>query len=120
MGPEGLVAYEYVGDGYFSEPCMGLRPWLSVSVWEYGLMQRLGPKSLRQYKNAADCACSTKIALWGLGLCAASDTISSPPDKIRRAQEFLTQDCFGPGVTRIPIIACQELRGNAELWGYPQ
>ena len=72
MGPEGLVAYEYVDDGAFAEPWLGLRPWLSVSLWEYGLMKRLCQKSLRLGKKAVDGSFAAKIALWGLDICTVS------------------------------------------------
>ena len=49
-------------------------------------------------------------------MCTVSDTISLPPGKIFRAQEFLSQSRFGPGVARIPLRTLQELRGTGEHW----
>ena len=117
MGPEGLAAYEYVDDGAFAEPCSGLSPWLALSVWEFGIAQCLGATASHLGKKSAEGAFATKIALWGLDLCADSYIVSLPPDKIRRAQEFLAQSCFDPGVARIPWTTLQELRGKAERWG---
>lgn len=116
VGPDGLVAYEYVDEAAFDEPCLGLRPWLSVSVWEFGLTQRLGIMSLRQEKKRPKGACANKITLCGLDLRNASDAISLPPGEIRRAQEFPAQSFFDPWVTRIPLVASQELRGKADRW----
>ena len=61
-------------------------------------------------------ACAASLILWGLQLCTEADTISLPADKLLRAQEFLTDKHFGPGVTRIPLGLIQVLRGAAEHW----
>ena len=36
-GPEWLVAFQYVGDGAFIEPRVGIRPWLAPTLWETAL-----------------------------------------------------------------------------------
>ena len=116
MGPDGLTAYEYFDDGAFAEPLLSFRPWLSVTVWELGLQDCLGYGSLHEKKKAAEGECATSITLWGLNVCAESETISLPSDKLHRAQEFLTNQHFDPGVARIPLNLIQELRGKAEHW----
>ena len=56
------------------------------------------------------------MILRGLHVCTQTETISLPEDKLKRAQEFLAQPCFDPGVTRIELKTIQELRGKTEYW----
>ena len=116
MGPEGFVAYEYVGDGAFAEPWLDVRPWTSARIWEYRSQSCLGTRALHDKKRRVEGDCPTCIALWGLSVCAKSETISSPLDKWNRAQEFLADSRCDPGVTRIELHTLQELRGKADHW----
>ena len=36
-GPAIAESFQIVDDGGFSEPELGLRPWMSVKLWEVGL-----------------------------------------------------------------------------------
>ena len=116
MGPEGFRAYEYVDDGAFAEPWLGLRPWTSVRIWEVGLHTCLWNKALREEKEKSEGPRATRMVLWGLTLCTVDETVSLPEDKLKAAQAFLSQSCFDPGVTRIPLGTLQSLRGKAEHW----
>lgn len=43
--PERFEAYQFVDDGGFDDPLLGMRPWASVEIWETGLISSLGTKS---------------------------------------------------------------------------
>lgn len=111
MAPERLTAYDYVDDGAFAEPWLGIMPWLTVSVWKYGLQQCLGGMSLRTRKKEAEGDCATKIALLGMHICTTTDTIALPPDMGLMNQEFLTNARFGPELTRVRLKLFQDLAG---------
>ena len=40
-GPESFEAHQFVDDGGFAEPALGLRPWMSVKLWGTGLISSL-------------------------------------------------------------------------------
>ena len=65
MGPEGFVAYEYVGDGAFAEPWLDVRPWTAVKIWEQGLQTCLAKKALHADKRRVEGDCSTNMILRG-------------------------------------------------------
>ena len=67
-------------------------------------------------KKEVEGACATKITLWGLTMCNETETVSLPMDKLEKAQEFLANPQFDPGVTRIELGLLQELRGKSEHW----
>ena len=63
-GPESFISYQYVDDGAFVEPGVGLRPWLSVSLWEMALIACLGFKSLHRVKREVEGRAATTPPLW--------------------------------------------------------
>ena len=60
-GPDSFIAYQYVDDGEFIEPWIGLRPWLSVSLWEYALTGCIGFKALHRKKREVEGDTATKL-----------------------------------------------------------
>ena len=50
-GPESFIAFQYVDDGAFVEPLVGIRPWQSVTLWEHALTTCLGDKALHRKKT---------------------------------------------------------------------
>ena len=53
-GPERFEAFQFVDDGWFAAPALGLRPWMSVRLWEMGLTGPLGLKSPNRDKKKVD------------------------------------------------------------------
>ena len=41
-GPEGFISSQYVGDGAFIEPRVGIRPWLASTLWETAMPKGIG------------------------------------------------------------------------------
>ena len=115
-GPESLIDYQYVDDGAFVEPWVGLRPLRAVSLWECALAACLGSKALHARKREIEGNTATKIPLWGIIVRTDAETFSLPPCKIYRAREFLATIDYDPGVTRIPLKKLQELRGKLGRW----
>ena len=115
-GPEPFIDYQYVDDGAFVEPWIGLRPWPAVSLWERALLECLGTNSAHQKKREIEGDAATKLPLWGIVVCAESETFSMPSDKVGRAREFLATANYDPCVTRLDLRSLQELRGKLEQW----
>ena len=105
-GPEGFVAFQYVDDGAFVDPWVGLRPWLASSLWEGVLRHGLGVKAANTKKRDVEGCSDTRVLLWGIDVCAATETSALPPAKALRAQEFLASADFDAAVTRFPIKKC--------------
>ena len=115
-GPESYLDVQYVDDGAFIEPWLGLRPWQVVPLWEYALLRCLGPAALNTAKRDIEGMSDTRLNLWGVLICTESNTSTLPQGKIERSEEFLSSPDCDPGVTRIPIHSFQELRGRVEYW----
>ena len=96
-GPEAYVAYQYVDDGAFIEPWLGLRPWQVISLWEFGLIRCLGPGALNTTKRDVEGRAETRNSLWGIIVCTETNTFTLPADKIDKAKEFLSSPDFDPG-----------------------
>ena len=50
-GPESLRAYQYVDDGAFVEPWLGLRPWKALTLWGDASARCLGPVAVHFGKS---------------------------------------------------------------------
>ena len=77
-GPEGFVDCQYVDDGTFAEPWLGLRPFLAVSLWGEAHIRPLGPNALNTSKSDVEWAISTNVTLWGIEVCTESETLTPP------------------------------------------
>lgn len=64
-GPECFASYQFVDDGGFAEPALGLRPWMCVKLWGNGLIQSLGFKALNRDKKRMDGKYPTQALMWG-------------------------------------------------------
>ena len=62
-GPESYVAFQYVDDGAFVGPRLGLFPWGPFTLWEYAIAMRLGPAALNIRKREIEGLSDTNIAL---------------------------------------------------------
>ena len=113
-GPEGFIAYQYVDDGAFVEPWVGLRPWLSPSLWERAMSEGIGLGAVHAVKRAVDGCAATRSILWCVEICAESGSFTLPPAKALRAQQFIAAAEFDPAMTRIPLKRIQEIRGKLE------
>ena len=115
-GPESYVAYQYVDDGAFAEPWIGMRPWQAVSLWQYGLARCLGPPVAHLKKKQLEGNAETCLGLWAINVSTVLQTFTLPQEKIARDKVFLMPYEFGPCIARIPLGKLQELRGRAERW----
>ena len=115
-GDESYPVYQYVGDGAFVEPWLGLRPWQALSLWEDALTRCLGPTAVHLEKKENWGNAEAEIILWGIVVSATENTFTLPTEKIDRAEEFLMLPVFGPCIARIPLKRLQELRGRGEHW----
>ena len=115
-GPESFEAFQFVDDGGFAEPALGLRPWMSVCTWEKGLAGFLGFKGLNRDKNALECMYETSAIMWGIHVDTVQEIVSLPPDKIINAHRLFPNPLFDAGVTKLPINLIRKLRGKMEFW----
>ena len=115
-GHEAYLAYQYVDDGAFVEPWLGLRPWQALSLWEDALNRCLVPTAVHLEKRRIEGNAETKIILWGIVVSTTENTSTLPSEKIDRAKEFSMLPVFDPCITRIPLKRLQELRGRVEPW----
>ena len=115
-GPGSFGAFQFVDDGGFAEPALGLRPWMSVKLWEKGLVESLGFNSLNRDKKRIEGCYQTESMMRGVHIDTVTERVSSPPDKIPKAQVMLPNPLFDAGVTRLPLNLIQQLRGKMEFW----
>ena len=48
-GPESFEAFQFVDDGWFSDPALGTRPWMCVGIWEKAHKHNFGnPEALNK------------------------------------------------------------------------
>ena len=113
-GPESPIAYQYVDEGAFVDPMIGIRHRQAVSLLEYGWVRCLGTRALHRKKLEAEGNTATKIPMWGIVVCADAGTFAAPRGKIDRVREFLATIDYDPGVARISLRRLQELRGKLE------
>ena len=115
-GPESYLPHQYVDDGAFAEPWMGIRPWQALPLWEDALTRCLGPAAAHLEKRRIEGNSDTNLILWGIIVSTSGNTFALPREKIDRAKEFVMLPVFGPCITRIPLKRLQELRGRVEHW----
>ena len=115
-GPESFEAFQFVDDGGFAEPALGLRPWMCVGLWERGLRYLLGWEALNRDKKRVEGIYSTESLMWEVLVDTKQEIVALPADKILKAQNVLADPLFGRGVTRIPLNLVQKLRGGMEFW----
>ena len=87
-GTEAYIAFQYVADGTFIEPWLGLRPWKSLSLWERGLGKCLCPSVAHKAKRAIEGNSSTNISFWCIDASTETDAFSHPTGKLRRPSYF--------------------------------
>ena len=75
-GAEAYVAYQYVDDGTPVEPWLGLRPWKSAPLWEYGLTRCLGGPAAHLGKKQLEGNAGTCFNLWGVTVSTVSNTFT--------------------------------------------
>ena len=97
MRHEWCAVYEYVDDGAFVVPLMGVPDWASLGIWESGPQTVMGNQALRDEKNKGGGSCDTNLTLLRLELCAEGETISLHNDKLIRAQDFRSRPSFWAG-----------------------
>lgn len=107
--------YQFVDDGGFAEPALGLRPWMSVRTWEVGLTGSLCNKALNRDKKRVEGKYDTQSLICGINVGDKNEIVAFPPDKIIKAQLLLPNPLLDAGVTRLPINLIQKLRGEMEL-----
>ena len=78
-GPESFEANQFVDDGGFSAPALGLRPWLRVKIWELGLIGSLAPKALNRDKKRAEGKYDTQSLMCGINVDAKNEIVPPPP-----------------------------------------
>ena len=116
-GPESFEAFQFVDDGGFVEPALGLRPWLCSHLWERCVSLSLGHNAINVKKRDLEGTFGTRALMWGIIVDTRAETISLPEDKVLKARILLSDTHFDPGMARIPINLIQQLRGKMEFWG---
>ena len=113
---ESMVAYQYFDGGAIVEPWLGLRPWIASFLRGRALYSCLGYGAVNLPKKLAGGNCETRINLWGIEICTATNTFTFPPAKVDRAREFLACRDLGPGISRFPLELIQAPRRKMEHW----
>ena len=81
-GPESFEAFQFVDDGGFAEPSLGLRPWMCANLWERCVGCSLGPAAINLIKRETDGPFSTRMLMWGVVVDTQTEMVSLPEDKI--------------------------------------
>ena len=64
-GEESFEVFQFVDDGGFDEPALGLRPWISTHLWERSLAYCVGPEGLNKRKKEIEGYFATQVLMWG-------------------------------------------------------
>ena len=64
-GPGSFEAFQFVDDGGFDEPALGLRPWLCSKLWEDCVTKCLAKDAINFKKRELEGTFSTKTLMWG-------------------------------------------------------
>ena len=65
-GAESFGAFQFLDDGGFAEPALGLGPWIFVNLWEGAMGFSLGRRAVNLANRTAEGDFSTKGLMWGL------------------------------------------------------
>ena len=114
-GSGSFEAFQFVDYGGYAEPALGLRPLMCVGLWERALTCTFGPDALNKDKKRAEGKYSTNAPMWGAVVDTELELVSTPSDKVLKAQHVLSDHLLGPGVTRITINLIRKLRGMMEF-----
>ena len=119
-GAQNLSSMLYAGDAIFIEPCLGLRPEVTVTCWEHLRRGLLGQDALNAEKLEEEEEGDWKEnqILLGFEVGVNSLRIALPTPKIAHASEVIDRDVFTHGNRIIPVRKVKEWRGLVNHWGY--
>ena len=87
-GPGSLAAYQYVDDGAFVDPWLGLRPWIASAMWGRALYFCVGRNAVNLPKKLVGGNCETRLNLRGIEICTTTNTFALHTAKVDRVREF--------------------------------
>ena len=116
-GAQNLNSLLYVDDEIFIDPCLGLRPDVTVTCWEYLCKGLLGQDALGDDKLLEEGEWQESQILLGFEVNVNSLPISLPTPEIVYASEVINHHVFNPGNRIIPVRKVQELRGGWSITG---
>ena len=106
-----------VDDMVLVEPVLGLRPWVSSEVYEWGVVQMLGQKAINREKDAEEGAFGPVQTIWGVIMDADEETMSLPETRILKGAYLLAGSEFNYGAKTLTLKDLQRFRGIATGWG---
>ena len=105
-----------VDDMILIEPKIGVRPWISSEVYEWGVVKLLGEKAINKDKDAEEGRFEDMQTVWGVCIDAKSERISLPEARILKGAYLLAGTDFNYGAKTLTLKDLQRFRGIATGW----
>ena len=87
-GPGAYVDFQYVDDGAFIEPWLGLRPLQSSPLWEFPLTKCLGAAAVHTIKRRIEGPSETDAVIFGISVSTTRNAFSPPREKLTKRRYF--------------------------------
>ena len=105
-----------VDDMVLIEPEMGLRPWISSEVYEWGVVKLLGSKAINKAKDAEEGQFESSQTIWGVTIDANEEVMSLPEARVLKGAYLLSEPQFNYGCKTLTLKDLQRFRGIATGW----
>ena len=105
-----------VDDMVLVEPALGLRPWVSSEVYEWGVKKLLGEKAVNAEKDREEGNFGPAQLVWGVYINADEEKMSLPEARVAKGAYLLTNDHFNFGEKTLTLKDLQRFRGIATGW----
>ena len=105
-----------VDDMVLIEPALGLRPWVSSEVYEWGVTKLLGLKAINKANDAEEGQFESSQTIWGVIIDAHKEIMSLPEARILKGAYLLAEAQFNFGCKTLTLKDLQRFRGVATGW----
>eukprot|EP00435_Cladocopium_sp_Y103_P032360 s4058_g8.t1 len=115
---DGVIHFDgkiLVDDMVLVEPCLGLRPWISSEVYEWGVKKLLGEKAVNAEKDREEGQFCASQLIWGIYI-NADEKMSLPEARVSKGAYLLNNEQFNYGEKKLTLKDLQRFRGIATGW----
>ena len=105
-----------VDDMVLVEPKLGVRPWVSSEVYEWGVVKLLGEKAVNKVKDAEEGQFEDMQTVWGVCIDARRERVALPEARILKGAYLLAGADFNYGAKTLTLKDLQRFRGIATGW----
>eukprot|EP00435_Cladocopium_sp_Y103_P041030 s1496_g11.t1 len=116
---DGLIHFDgkiLVDDMVLVEPHLGLRPWASSEVYEWGVKKLLGEKAVNAVKDEEEGRFGPSQLIWGVQVNADTEKMGLPEARVAKGAHLLSGIQFNYGERSLTLKDLQRFRGIATGW----